>query len=119
MLPNLVSDRSRLPWLECLAAREDEVTATKKGGSGLLLKQFRLSDILQHCVIVFCPMIDHADFSVVVRNRATPPKQWCWEIYRAGRKSPIERSKAFFKTMAEANRAGKVALGLLLSEYPG
>jgi hypothetical protein len=45
MLPNLVSDRSRLPWLECLAAREDEVTASKKGGSGLLLKQFRLSDI--------------------------------------------------------------------------
>jgi hypothetical protein len=81
MLPNLVSDRSRLPWLECLGAREDEVTASKKGGSGLLLKQFRLSDILQHCVIVFYPMIDYADFSVVVKNRATPPKPWCWEIY--------------------------------------
>ena len=65
------------------------------------------------------PMIEHADFSVVVKNRAPPPKPWRWEIYRAGRTSPIERSKAFFETMTEAKRAGKVALGLLLSEYPG
>jgi hypothetical protein len=65
------------------------------------------------------PMIEHADFSVVVKNRAPPPKPWRWEIYRAGRTSPIERSKAFFETMTEANRAGKMALGLLLSEYPG
>jgi hypothetical protein len=64
-------------------------------------------------------MIDHADFSVVVKNRAPPPKPWRWEIYRAGRTSPIEYSKAFFETMTEANRAGKVALGSLLSEYPG
>src|SRR3974390_1778393 len=65
------------------------------------------------------PMIDHADFSVVVKNRAPPPKPWRWEIYRAGRTSPIERSEAFFQTMPEANRAGRMALGLLLSEYPG
>ena len=63
-------------------------------------------------------MIDHADFSVVVKNRAPPPKPWRWEIYRAGRTSPIKHSEAFFETMAEAKRAGKVALGLLLSEYP-
>ena len=63
-------------------------------------------------------MIDHADFSVVVKNRARAPKPWRWEIYRAGRISPIEHSKTFFETMAEANRAGKVALGLLLSDYP-
>ncbi|MGA8651337.1 MAG: hypothetical protein ACLP19_27485 [Xanthobacteraceae bacterium] len=63
-------------------------------------------------------MIEHADFSVVVKNRASPPKAWRWEIYRAGRTSPIERSEAFFETMGEANRAGKVALKLLLSEYP-
>jgi hypothetical protein len=62
-------------------------------------------------------MIDHGDFSVVVKNRAPPPKSWRWEIYRAGRNSPIERSEAFFKTMAEANRAGKAALRLLLSEH--
>ena len=39
------------------------------------------------------------------------------DIYRAGRTSPIERSEAFFETMGEANRAGKAALRLLLSEY--
>jgi hypothetical protein len=63
-------------------------------------------------------MIDHADFAVVVKNRASPPKPWRWEIYRAGRNSPIERSEAFFETMAEANRAGKRALAFLLSEFP-
>jgi hypothetical protein len=63
-------------------------------------------------------MIDHADFSVVVKNKAPPPKPWQWEIYRAGRTSAIDRSKAFFETATEANRAGKVALSLLLSEYP-
>jgi hypothetical protein len=63
-------------------------------------------------------MIEHADFSVVVRNKAPLPKPWQWEIYRAGRNSAIERSKAFFETATEANRAGKVALRLMLSEYP-
>jgi hypothetical protein len=62
-------------------------------------------------------MIDHDDFSVVVKNRASPPKSWRWEIYRAGRSSPIEHSKIFFESMTEANRAGKAALNLLLSEY--
>jgi hypothetical protein len=63
-------------------------------------------------------MIDHADFSVVVKHRAPPPKSWRWEIYRAGRTSPIEHSEIFFESMTEANRAGKVALRLLLSECP-
>lgn len=71
---------------------------------------------------VFCDniriMIDHADFSVVVKHRAPPPKSWRWEIYRAGRTSPIEHSEIFFESMTEANRAGKVALRLLLSECP-
>jgi hypothetical protein len=63
-------------------------------------------------------MIDHADFSVVIKNHASPPKSWRWEIYRAGRASPIERSASFFETTAEANHAGKRALASLLSEYP-
>jgi len=63
-------------------------------------------------------MIDHADFSVVIKNSAPPPKSWRWEIYRAGRTSPIDRSKTYFETMVEANRAGKRALASLLSEYP-
>jgi len=63
-------------------------------------------------------MIEHADFSVVVKNRAPLPKSWRWEIYRAGRTSPIERSETFFETMAEASRAGKQALAMILSDYP-
>lgn len=63
-------------------------------------------------------LIDQTDFSVVVKNRARPPKSWRWEIYRAGRTSPIEHSEIFFESMTEANRAGKAALRLLLSEYP-
>lgn len=62
------------------------------------------------------PMMEHADFSVVVKNRARPPKPWRWEIYRAGRTSPIEHSEVYFESMTEANRAGKAALKLLLSE---
>jgi hypothetical protein len=62
-------------------------------------------------------MIDHEDFFVVVKKRAAPPKPWRWEIYRAGRTSPIEHSEVFFETVAKANRAGKLALRSLLSAY--
>ena len=64
------------------------------------------------------PMIDHEDFSVVVKNRAPLPKPWRWEIYRAGRTSAIDHSRVYFETMTEANRAGKAALRAMLSEYP-
>ncbi len=62
-------------------------------------------------------VLDHLDFSVVVKNRGKPPKQWRWEIYRAGRASPIQQSVADFEFMSEASRAGKSALKLMLSEY--
>ena len=62
-------------------------------------------------------MLGHKDFSVLVRCRAPSPKPWRWEIYRQGRKSPIEFSKVFFETISEASRAGERALALLLSEY--
>jgi len=57
------------------------------------------------------------DFSVVVKNRGHLPSPWKWEIYRAGRNSPIKQSEAFFSTVTEANRAGRKALSLLLSEH--
>ena len=66
----------------------------------------------------FFSVINHQDFSVVVKDKAPAPKPWQWEIYRAGRKSAIERSKTFFATETEADRAGKLALRLLLSECP-
>jgi hypothetical protein len=61
-------------------------------------------------------MMSHEDFSVVVKNRADPPKQWRWEIFRAGRRSPIAHSREFFATVSEATRAGNKALQLMLSE---
>lgn len=61
---------------------------------------------------------DHSDFSVVVKSRATTAKPWRWEIYRAGRRSPIEHSAILYETVTEASRAGKKALALLLTEFP-
>ena len=62
-------------------------------------------------------MIDHPDFSVVVKRRGPPRTPWRWEIYRAGRNSAIVCSEVFFETMTEASRAGKAALTVLLSEH--
>jgi hypothetical protein len=63
-------------------------------------------------------MIEHPDFSVVVKNGASSPKPWRWEVYRVGRASPIEHSKVHFESMKEASLAGNVALRLLLSDFP-
>jgi hypothetical protein len=63
-------------------------------------------------------LFDQTDFSVVVKNRAPPPKPWRWEIYRAGRNSPIECSSVLYETVEAANRAGKKALRQLLTEFP-
>ena len=64
-------------------------------------------------------MMDHSDFSVVVKNRGRLPSPWKWEIYRTGRSSPVEQSEVYFSTVAEANRAGRKALSLFLSECQG
>jgi hypothetical protein len=58
--------------------------------------------------------LDQTDYSFVVKHRAPPPKSWKWEIYRAGRTSPIEQSAVYFETMTTASRAGKEALKQLL-----
>jgi hypothetical protein len=62
-------------------------------------------------------MTDHPDFSVVVKNRGRPPSPWKWEIYRSGRKSPVTQSEVYFSTVTEANRAGRKALKVFLSEF--
>jgi hypothetical protein len=67
---------------------------------------------------VMSALFDQTDFSMVVKNRAPPPKSWRWEIYRAGRKSPIECSSVLYETVEAANRAGKEALKELLTEFP-
>ena len=59
---------------------------------------------------------EDADYSVVVKLRGSPPKPWRWEIYRAGKTSPIGQSPVLFHTMAAANKAGKAALKELLAK---
>ena len=56
------------------------------------------------------------DYSVVVKNRAPPPKAWRWEIYRAGNTNPIKQSPIYFDTTAAARRAGNDALRELLNK---
>ena len=56
------------------------------------------------------------DFSVVIKSRGKPPNPWRWEIYRAGRSSPIELSSVYFQTMTMASSAGKEALKQLLDK---
>ena len=58
--------------------------------------------------------LEQADFSVVVKNRARMPKPWRWEIYRAGRQSPIAHSEGFFSSRGTANLEGKAALDQML-----
>jgi hypothetical protein len=57
-----------------------------------------------------------ADYSVVVKNRAPPPKAWRCEIYRAGNANPIKQSPISFESTAAARRAGKDALQELLNK---
>ena len=59
---------------------------------------------------------DASDYSVVVKNRGSPPNAWRWEIYRAGRSNPIGQSPLFFRTVVAANKAGKAALKQLLTK---
>jgi hypothetical protein len=56
-----------------------------------------------------------ADYSVAVRRNRKPRDSWRWEIYRAGKSIPVERSQGYFQTMAAATRARKVALKQLLA----
>ena len=59
---------------------------------------------------------DPADYSVVVKRRANPPKPWRWEIYCACKSVPVARSPIFFENMAEATKEGKKALAQLLAK---
>jgi hypothetical protein len=57
---------------------------------------------------------DPKDFSFVVKMRRAPAKPWVWEIHRAGKSGPMERSPVSYASMAEAVREGKKALACFL-----
>jgi hypothetical protein len=59
---------------------------------------------------------DASDYTVAVKSRARPPKPWKWEIYRAGRRSPVEQSVESYETMGAATREGKLALQRFVSK---
>jgi hypothetical protein len=60
--------------------------------------------------------LDRTDFSVVVKNRAPLPKPWRWEIYRAGRQSPVAHSTEFFDLRSTAIAEGRAALGRMMEK---
>jgi hypothetical protein len=62
-------------------------------------------------------MIEHADFSVTIKDNGPSPKPWRWEINRVGRTSAVQSSTTFFDS-GKADRAGKQALSILRSEHP-
>jgi hypothetical protein len=57
------------------------------------------------------------DYSMVVKDRAKHPKPWRWEIYRAGRDTPVNYSPVYFETVTMAHRAGKKAMKLFLAKH--
>jgi hypothetical protein len=58
---------------------------------------------------------DPDDYDVVVKLRNTKPNPWRWEIYCAGKRSPIEHSQTLFASRGAAHTEGKLALKQLLS----
>jgi hypothetical protein len=59
---------------------------------------------------------DPTDYSFVVKRRGISEKPWRWEIYCAGKATPVELSPVFFDSMAAAAKEGKKALGRFLSK---
>ena len=59
------------------------------------------------------------DYSLVIKNRANPPRPWRWEIHRAGRAGAVDQSPVYFETMTKAHRAGKEAFKLFLATRYG
>ena len=72
----LEAGKKRLAGDTAREATSDEVKELKAGAAARILQ-------------TMSSLFDQTDFSVVVKHRASPPKPWRWEIYRAGRTSPF------------------------------
>jgi hypothetical protein len=57
---------------------------------------------------------DASDYSVVVKHRGRLPSPWRWEIYRAGKRRPLDQSPTFFASREAASIEGKRALARLI-----
>jgi hypothetical protein len=60
--------------------------------------------------------LDPTDFSFVVKRCGSSSRPWRWEIYRAGKSDPLERSAVLFESMAQA---AKKALADFLAKRSG
>lgn len=63
--------------------------------------------------------LDPTDFSFVVKRCGSSSRPWRWEIYRAGKSDPLERSAVLFESMAQAAKEGKKALADFLAKRSG
>ena len=87
-------------------------------GGGKTGNQPDRNAVIPHNCDSLAVMLQHSDFSVVVKNKAPPPRPWRWEIHRVGRRTPIDRSQDYFETLTQAKQAVQMALTRLLSECP-
>ena len=88
----------------------------RKSGADPDFAERRRLDALANEALMDKRRFNDSDYSVVVKNRGSPPNSWKWEIYRAGRSNPIGQSPIFFHTVAAANKAGTAALKQLLNK---
>jgi len=62
-------------------------------------------------------IFDATDYKVAVKKRgAHNAKPWRWEIYRAGRSTPVFKSEKDYGSMTEATREGRNGLARFLAE---
>ena len=90
MLPSRARDQQIVPWRDHFCFRQDG----------------------QADIMIDPP--DPSDYSVAVKRNRKPRDSWRWEISRAGKSLPVERSPDRFQTVAEATRAAKEALQRLV-----
>jgi hypothetical protein len=53
------------------------------------------------------PHYERTDYSVVVKNRAPPPKAWRWKIYRAGKRQSDQAIIDLFRHYGGGQAGGK------------
>jgi hypothetical protein len=70
-----------------LTSRESSMARAARSTARNVVSSFTMTHLLRY---------ERADYSVVVKNRAPPPKSWRWEIYRAGNAGPIKLSSIYF-----------------------
>jgi hypothetical protein len=56
--------------------------------------------------------------TMVVKNRAPPPGSWKWQIYRAGRSSPVKQSSVYFSHHGDRQSGRKRGAQAAIGQAP-